>query len=124
MATRESQLLTNRTRQIAGQQRAAIAAQGIDSQIGTPAEILGETALFGAADQQTLRANAARQAWGFNAQQTMLGNQAKIAKWSSRQQAAGTILSTAASAYGGGGFASAGSGIGGVQRQSIPIYRG
>ncbi len=123
MATRESQQAAWRTRAIQGQQRAAIAANNIDSQVGTPAEILGETAMFGAIDQQTIRQNAARQAWGFNAQKTMLGNQAKLAKWSSQQQATGTILSAAASAYGGGGFSGGGgSGIGGVQRQSIPLY--
>lgn len=123
MATRESQQATWRTRALMGQQRAAIAANNIDSQVGTPAEILGETAMFGAVDQQTIRQNAARQAWGFNAQKTMLGNQAKLAKWSSQQQATGTILSAAASAYGGGGgVGGGGSGVGGVQRQSVPLY--
>ena len=100
--TRESEQAAWRTRQLIGQQRAAIAANNIDPTLGTPSEILGETAMFGEVDQQTIRQNAARQAWGFNAQATNYGNQATTARWAGKSQATGTILgslSSGASTY-------------------------
>lgn len=93
MGDRESQAQTWRTRQIMGQQRASIAANGIDSQIGTPAEILGETALFGEVDQQAIRLNTARTAWGFNSQVRNIQNQAGIDRFNTRAKGASTILS-------------------------------
>lgn len=100
MGDRESEQQMWRTRAMLGTQRASIAANGIDSQIGTPAEILGETAMFGEIDQQTIRNNAARQAWGFNAQSLDYRNKGKLTKWSSGQQANATLLSSLASTAG------------------------
>jgi hypothetical protein len=97
-ATRESEQQAWRTRALIGQQRAAIAANNIDPTLGTPSEILGETAMFGEVDQQTIRQNAARQAWGFNAQATNYRNQGGLARWGGNQQAKGTILGSLASA--------------------------
>lgn len=93
MGDRESEQQTWRNRALMGAQRAAIAARGIDSQIGTPAEILGETALFGEVDQQNIRLNTARNAWGFNAQVRNINNQSRVDKYQSRQRGTGTILS-------------------------------
>lgn len=103
MGDRESQQQAWRTRAVLGQQRAAIASNGIDASIGTPSELLGEVAMFGEAEQQNIRLNAARQAWGFNAQATNYTNQGKQARWSGKSQAAGTVLSglaQAGSSYG------------------------
>lgn len=105
---RESQQAQWRTRALLGQQRAAIAANNIDASVGTPAEILGETAMFGEADQQNIRLNAARRAWGFNAQAGDYLNQSKQIKYNAKTQATGTILSGLASAA--GGYANAGGG--------------
>lgn len=105
MGDRESQAQTWRTRALIGQQRAAIAAQGIDSQIGTPAEIMGETAMFGEIDQQTIRMNTARQAWGFNSQATNFRNEGNQARWGGKTAARGTILSGLASAASSGSAA-------------------
>ncbi|MDY4297513.1 MULTISPECIES: hypothetical protein [unclassified Xanthomonas] len=102
--TRESEQAAWRTRALIGQQRAAIAANNIDPTLGTPSEILGETAMFGEVDQQTIRQNAARQAWGYSAQATNFRNQGSISRWSGRAQATGTILgslASSASIYGG-----------------------
>lgn len=90
---RESQAQTWRARALVGQQRAAIAAQGIDSQIGTPVELMGETALFGEVDQQSIRLNTARNAWGFNAQVRNIQNQASVDRMQTRQRGTATILS-------------------------------
>lgn len=93
LGDRESQQQTWRMRALEGQQRAAIAASGIDAQIGTPLELLGESAMFGEVDQQAIRLNAARQAWGFNAQARSTRNQSRVDRYSARQQRTGTILS-------------------------------
>ncbi|OBU70459.1 hypothetical protein A9K58_00465 [Stenotrophomonas maltophilia] len=98
MATREMEQQAWRTRAVMGQQRAAIAANNVDPTLGTPADILGETALVGEIDQQTIRMNAARQAWGFNAQAQGFRTQAKLSRWSGNAQATGTILGSLASA--------------------------
>lgn len=93
MGDRESQQQTWRTRALIGQQRAAIAANGIDSQIGTAAEIMGESAMFGEVDQQAIRLNTARSAWGFNSQVTNIKNQASIDRFNTKAKGRATILS-------------------------------
>lgn len=115
LATREMEQQAWRTRIALGQQRAAIAANNLDPTLGTPAEILGETAMFGEVDQQTIRMNAARQAWGFSAQAQNQRTQGELARWSGNAQATGTILGSLASAasMGFGGVSGAGRGGGG-----------
>lgn len=108
---RDTERLLWRTRQALGTQRAATAANGIEV-TGTPAEILGETALFGEIEQQDARLNAARAAWGYDvsADQNLTG--ARNARRQGRSQAGSTILgglmnfgTAAAANYGGGGNA-------------------
>ena len=100
MGDREAEQAAWRNRALMGQQRAAIASNGIDSAIGTPAELLGETALFGEADQQNIRLNAAQSAWGFRAQAGDFRNRGALAKWSGKAQSTGTLLSGLGSAMG------------------------
>lgn len=100
LGDRESQQQTWRQRALEGQQRAAIAAQGVDAQVGTPLEILGESSMFGEVDQQAIRMNAARNAWGFSAQATGIRNQSRVDQSSSRMNQYGTILSGLSSAAG------------------------
>ncbi len=54
--------------QTAGEQRTALAAQGIDVNSGTAADIQGNTTYLGELDAQTIRNNAAREAWGYQVQ--------------------------------------------------------
>lgn len=103
MGDRESEQQTWRTRAILGQQRAAIAASGIDSQVGTAAQVLGETALFGEVDQQTIRMNAARSAWSFNSQARNIQNQAGIDRFNTKAKGKATILSGLSSIAGSAG---------------------
>lgn len=120
----ESERSAWRTRAIEGQQRAAIAAQGIDSEFGTPAELLGETALFGEMEQQQIRLDAARRAWGFNADARNTENQNRADRFSTKSRNQATIiggLMDATKAYGNArGFGSSGGSIGPVQRQVVP----
>lgn len=113
-AAREMEQQAWRTRAIIGQQRASIAANNLDPTMGTPAELLGESAMFGEIDQQTIRSNAAREAWGFRAQETNFTNEAMLSRWGGRAQARGTILAgignaagSMAGAWGGGASSSA-----------------
>lgn len=122
---RETERMLWRTRQALGSQRAAIAANGLDASFGTPNELLGETAYFGAMEQADTRLNAARQAWGYQVSATNAGNKAEYSRWAGKTQGATTLLgslfqagSMASGGFGGGkGKAS----IGPVQREAIPV---
>lgn len=118
----ESERSAWRTRAIEGQQRAAIAAQGIDSDFGTPAELLGETALFGEMDQQQIRLDAARRAWGFNADARNTENQNQASRFGTKTRNQATIiggLMQGATAVGGGFGGRSSTRIGPVERQAI-----
>ena len=63
------------TGQQIGQQTAALAAQGTDLE-GSPTDILGDTRAAGEFDAQTIKANAAREAYGYTVQGLGYGNEA------------------------------------------------
>lgn len=65
------------TAQQIGQQTAALAAQGTDLE-GSPTDILGDTAAAGELDARTVRANAAREAYGYEVQGLGYGNTAAM----------------------------------------------
>jgi hypothetical protein len=104
---RESERMLWRTRQALGSQRAAIGAAGIDAGLGTPSELLGETAMFGEIEQQDVRLNAARQAWGYDVSAANNLTGADQARWGGKAQATGTILAGLGQA---GGYAAQGYG--------------
>lgn len=57
-----------KTAQIMGMQRAGLATQGGDVNVGTNVDILGDTARAGKFDEDTIRSNAALRAYGFRIQ--------------------------------------------------------
>lgn len=57
-----------RTRQLAGTQRASMAARGLDISDGSALDILTTTEFMGQVDANTVSDNAAREAWGFRNQ--------------------------------------------------------
>lgn len=61
----EAQDFSGRVRQLAGQQRAVLAANGVQVGAGTAADIVQETHDVGQLDALTIRTNAAREALGF-----------------------------------------------------------
>lgn len=86
-----------------GQQIAAFAANNVDVSTGTAADILGDTAMFTAADERQARINAAQQAYGFQVDSLSEQGAAKYAKWQGNVQANTAILqgaSSLASMYG------------------------
>lgn len=94
LGARDSEQAAWRTRAMIGTQKAAIAANGLDMDVGTPLDILGQTALFGGADQSAIAMDAARKAWGFNAEALNYRNQGAQARWQGNQASKLTILST------------------------------
>ncbi|MDQ8050740.1 hypothetical protein [Luteibacter sp.] len=90
------------TRQFLAAQRTSFAANNVDMSVGTPAELLGDTAAIGEQDALTIRANAAREAWGYKVDANNSRNQGRMAKAAGRNQAMGTYLTTAADAATGG----------------------
>lgn len=92
MGDRDTERMLWRTRQALGQQRAAIAANGIDPTTGTASELLGETAMFGEIEQQDARLNAARQAWGYDVSAANNRYGADMARWSGKANSNATIL--------------------------------
>lgn len=81
---REEQQMRLRTAQIKGTQRAAMAANGVDLGEGSSSRILATTDYMGEIDVGTIRANAARTAFGYRIQ---AANQ-KFAAMSARVQGA------------------------------------
>jgi len=95
-----------RTRAMAGTQRAALAASGVQLDQGSPVDILSDTAQFGELDALTIRNNAEREAYGYRVQGMNFGAEAGLqqsrassAMTSAAIGAGSTLLSGAASAY-------------------------
>lgn len=95
------------TRQLIGAQRTSLAAQGIDIESGSAADVQGDSAYLGELDALTIRNNAARAAWGYQVDAVNLRQQGRLARMGSTTQASalknqsyGTLLGGAAQAYG------------------------
>lgn len=95
-----------KTRLLLGQQRAAIAANNVELSTGTSLDVLGDTALFGAIDEQRIRDNARRQAWGYSVEGQNYRWQGQLERWRGQTGARTTYLNAAsniAGMYAGGG---------------------
>lgn len=86
------------TRRLMGAQRAAGAASGIDLSSGSALDILVATAGIGEQDAQTIRNNAAREAWGYRTQAAEQVAQGKLAKRQGLFGAGSTLLTGLSSA--------------------------
>lgn len=103
VGARESQQAAWRTRALVGAQRASIAANGLDADVGSAYDLQVEGALLGGAEQSIIGMNAARQAWGFGAEALNYRNAGAQAKWLGKQQSNLTLLKTAGSTLAGAG---------------------
>jgi hypothetical protein len=81
------------TARIKSAQKVAIAANGIDMAEGTPIELLTGTDLMGEIDAQTIKANAARSAFGYRTQAVNARGDATL-----RKAQAGALLTNAEAA--------------------------
>lgn len=84
------------TRAMLAKQRTGFAANNVDMSSGSAADILGDTAAIGEQDALTIRANAAREAWGFKVDANNSMNQGRMANAAAKNAATGTYLTTAA----------------------------
>lgn len=84
------------TRAMIGSQRAGFAANGIDVNSGSAADVQDDTAAMGELDALTIKNNASREAWGYRnqAQQNLLA--ASNAKKSGQAGMFGSLLTAGA----------------------------
>lgn len=102
----EEQQQRMKTSQVIGQQKAAMAANGVDLGFGSPLDTLVDTATMGELDALTIRANTYReerdlrqQGLNYTGQASALRAEGKNAAAAGRLNAFGTILGSGAKAY-------------------------
>lgn len=97
----QTQAKQEQTAQTISQERAITAASGIDPNRGSSVNIQGGTAALGALDAATITNNAARTAWGYQAQGLDFGAQASLLQSQASSAAAGGALGAFSSIIGG-----------------------
>lgn len=75
-----------------GEQRAAMAAQGLDLESGSALDIQKDTAGFGAEDELTIKNNAFREAWGYKVKAEDLRSSATFTRLGAKQQSRQTLV--------------------------------
>lgn len=88
----------DQVRQMEAQQAVGLAGSGLDISSGTSLDLFAETATLGEYDIQTVQANAAREAFGYETQAANSLMDARAARTMGKNQRTGTLLTTAASA--------------------------
>lgn len=89
--------MRRKTEQVIGAQRTSLAAQGVDVNRGSALDVQADTAYLGELDVQTIKNNAAKEAWGLRTQAADYRNRGKIAKREGEFGAYTTVLSSAGS---------------------------
>jgi hypothetical protein len=87
-------------RRMAGNQRATLAANGVDVGSGTALALVDETYTLGEADALTIRYNAMNEAWGHRQTAVEFRQQGQFANYRGKTAAQGTYLTTAANLSG------------------------
>lgn len=64
----DQQAAMRKTADALGRARASYASRGVEGNFGSPLDVMGDMAQFGALDTSTIRGNSERQALGFEAQ--------------------------------------------------------
>jgi hypothetical protein len=96
----EEQKQRDKARAAMGQQRAALAANGIDTATGTGSLLLADSAGMGEFDALTVRNNALKQAYGLNVQANNLRAEGQNALIKGQNEAFGTVLTGGSKVYG------------------------
>lgn len=119
LGQREASERRLKTRLQMATQTAGFGAQNVE-QTGTALDILGDTAMFGQIDEDSIRANAQRKAWGYRQQGWNIEADKRLAQFKGKADRTGIILTTASSVAGawGGAGASASSGMTSAQAGS------
>jgi hypothetical protein len=98
----DAQTVLKRGRKVQGSQRVALAAQGIEVDSGSAADIQEETEVLSALDARTVRSNALREAFGFKVQAMQSRMDAKFGVEAGENASRGTLLTGALGAIGAG----------------------
>lgn len=96
----QAQRLAMQARQIAGTQRTQLAASGVDLTSGSAADVQADTAKWAAVDAETLKNDAARNAWGISTQSLLDTNAMRQRADAQRGAAFDTLLTGAGKQYG------------------------
>lgn len=91
--------------QVIGEQKVAFAASGVDVSSGSPLALMADSRMMSELDAQTLKNNAAREAWGLRMEADDLDKQAKRSRQRGRNSAYGALF---------GGIANFGAGAAGM----------
>lgn len=89
---KDAQQRAMQTKKLMGRQRAVAAAQGIEVSDGSAMDIQQETAGMGALDIVTIRNNAWKQAWGYQAEGQNLRSSANMTRLAGKYNARTTLL--------------------------------
>jgi hypothetical protein len=108
----EAETFSGKVRQLGGQQKAVLAANGVLVESGTALDITAETAEVGQLDALTIRANAEREALGF--EQQSVNFQAQAGQSTAQANLSTLAGANAASAGTGRAFSSLLTGAGSV----------
>lgn len=104
------------TAQTVGKVKTGFGASGVDVNSGSPASVAAAVSSAGMTDQQTIKSDAARTAWGYETQSTNFDNQATVDKQQGDWGALSSLLGGASSSaktwsqFGGGGGSGGGGG--------------
>lgn len=82
--------------QLAAKQKVAYANSGVDTTVGTPAEVIASTEQFSEMDAQQIQNNAAREAWGYREKGKQIDDEQRLAGGRLRRREAQTFLTSAA----------------------------
>lgn len=87
--------------QVQSEQQVAYSGSGVDSKVGTAADVQGQSGYFAELDARTEENNAAAEAWGFRRHGLKYQAQAQLDAARSSAKIGGTILSGAGGAIAG-----------------------
>lgn len=87
------------SRGLSGAQRVAAAAQGVDINSGSAADVQADSATMSELDRLQILHNAQREAFGYKAQAAIDRTQGEQARSASRNNARGTLLTAAANLW-------------------------
>jgi len=87
------------TQRFVGAQRAAAAGQNVIVDQDSVGALVDETRAIGAKDMETLRYNAAMEAWGYRVEGKDQSMRGQIARRTANNQAMGTLITSGVQAY-------------------------
>lgn len=89
---REAAITRSRGSQMIGEQTVYSGASGVDVASGTPGKVAEMTRVYSEVDAATIRANAAREAWGYKVEALEQSDAGRVARKRGDEKATGTFL--------------------------------